>query len=119
MLMHKMGPWEPTKRTTQLMKIDFPLTQSKLVYYLIGETIKSWFRTFVCFFRKTHHITETAQCWVPGDRSTILLATNFTRKCQKAQIPFIPPFLCYKTHDILILHKVDRICKELCSLYQF
>ena len=39
-----------------------------------------WFRKFVCFFKKRHHIAKTAWRWVPRDPSTIFLAINFTQK---------------------------------------
>ena len=38
----------------------------------------------VYFFRKRHHTAEEAQRWVPGDPSTIFLATSFTQKMQKS-----------------------------------
>ena len=39
-----------------------------------------WFRRFVFFFKKRHHIAKTAWRWVPRVRSSIFLATTFTRK---------------------------------------
>ena len=36
-------------------------------------------RKFICFFKKRHHITKAASCWVPSDPSSIFLETNFIR----------------------------------------
>ena len=36
-----------------------------------------WFRKFICFFKKWHHIAKTAWCWVPRDPRSIFLATTF------------------------------------------
>ena len=48
---------------------DFSLTKIKLVYYLTRETQKSY-----------RDNAETTQYGVPGDSSTIFLATSFTQK---------------------------------------
>ena len=40
------------------------------------------------------------------------------KKCQKAQIPCVSPFLWWKTYDTMILSEMDRTCKKLWALFQ-
>ena len=46
-------------------------------------------------------------------RNSSTYGTNLAGKCQEGQIPYNPLLLCYKTHNIITLHEVDRICKKL------
>ena len=57
------------------------------MYYL---TIKTGVVKHVSSER--YHTVKTVSCWVPGDPNSTFLVTNFTKKCQKVQIPQIPPF---------------------------
>ena len=43
----------------------------------------------------------------------------YSKKCQEAQIPCIPPFKCQKTYDIIILPEVDLIDKKFVDVFQF
>ena len=49
-------------------------------------SVTVWFRKFVYFFKKRHHIAKTAWRWVPRDPSSIflLIATTFTRKMPRS-----------------------------------
>ena len=82
-----MGPQGTTKGNAQLStQNDFSFTQTKLVWYLIKKHLRVtiWFRKFVCFFKKRHHIATIAWCWIPRDASSIFLATIFTRKVPRS-----------------------------------
>ena len=46
------------------------------------------------------------------------MGTSFLKKCQKAQIPCIPPCLCWKAYDTIILPEVDRCLQEIVN-FQF
>ena len=96
-------------------KMTFLSYKSKqcTIYHGKHLSVTVWFRKFICFFKKRHHIAKTAWHWVPRDPSSIFSVATFTRKCEEAQIPCIPPISCQEIYDIIILTEVDRIHKKL------
>ena len=44
------------------------------------------------FFKKSYHIAKAARHWFPATQAVYLWRPILLEKCQKAQIPCIPPF---------------------------
>ena len=92
----------------------------KLMYCFTRKhlSVTVWFRKFVCFFKKRHHMAKAALRWVPRDRNTISSVTTFTWKMPEGLNSTHSSFFMLENMWIIILPAVDWIHKILWILFQ-